>query len=263
MLCKQPQHNRDVLRWHIIQFISHFRPFLIDPPQSLAAFHSFSASVALLSPFCLSLVLSVSPFLLLLLSYCLLSVLICCLLLQLFLTLSPLLCSALVCLLTLSRPPRLCMSLSFSLPLPKKWDSCPGSLQEGHLMCYEWTDQTDPRRYCWCKFLARLPAHPATAEGGSKTNTHTCAHKLTQTEITFRYLSCTQADKYASHTDERTLFTDLSSLPGTDTQTQALTHSLPAALISRVFSVQLNLISRIWSWFTRSNVMRECTFQRH
>lgn len=101
-------------------------------------------------------------------------------------------------------------------------------------MCYEWTDQTDPRRYCRCKFLARLPAHPATAEGGSKTNTHAHARKLTQTEITFRYLSCTRADKYASHTDTRTMFTDLSSLPGTDTQTQALAHSLPAALISRV-----------------------------
>lgn len=45
--------------------------------------------------------------------------------------------------------------------------------------------------------------------------------------------------------------------------TNWLTHSLPAALISRMFPVQLNLISRRWSWFTWCCVMRERTFERH
>lgn len=118
-----------------------------------------------------------------------------------------------------------------------------------------------------------LSACTSCLSGGSKTNTHMHAH--THANRNNIYISQLhtgmETDKHArkrAHTQTLMRFADLGSAhyeaqTPTHTQTGSLTHSLPAALISRMFSVQPNLISRRWSWFTRCSVMRERNFERH
>lgn len=194
-----------------------------------------------------------------LLSYRLLSVLICFLFLLLFLTLSLVLPPASVCLLSL--PLYLCMSLSLKNEIAAQvlcrkatWSVISGQIKQI-------PGATADANFC-------LSACTSCLGGGSKTNTHMRAN--TPTNRNNIYISqlhtgmetdkCTHTQN--AHVAQRSLF---GTLRRADRQrlTHSLTHSLPAALISRMFSVQLNLISRRCSWFTRCSVMRESTFERH